>query len=92
MLGVNAASYGIYALSQTELDNSFVQWYAKYIGLEYDGKRLGCYATDQYGDIAVNVGIVKYHQGTYFVGINCRLPFNITSQEVIQAMKKNITR
>ena len=90
MLGVNAASYGIYALSQTELDNSFVQWYAKYIGLEYDGKRLGCYATDQYGDIAVNVGIVKYHQGTYFVGINCRLPFNITSQEVIQAMKKTL--
>lgn len=35
-----------------------------YIGLEYNGKKLGCFATDQYGDIAVNVGMVKYAQDT----------------------------
>lgn len=28
MLGINAASYGIYALSHTNLNNTFINWYA----------------------------------------------------------------
>ncbi len=90
MLGINAASYGIYALSHTNLNNTFINWYATYIGLEYNGKKLGCFATDQYGDIAVNVGMVKYAQDTYFVGINCRLPFNTTSKKVVLAMQNTL--
>lgn len=86
MLGINAASYGIYALNKLKVNNSFVNWYAKYIGLEYNGKSLNCYASDEYGDIAVNVGIVKYENNNSFVGINCRLPFNTDSNKVVKAM------
>lgn len=90
MLGLNAASYGIYILNAVGLQNSFIQWYAKYIDLEYNGKKLGCFANDKFGDIAVNVGIVTYEKDQYFVGINCRLPFNTTSLNVVEEMKNTL--
>ncbi len=90
MLGVNAASYGIYILSKTNLENSFINWYSKYIDREYNGKKLGCFATDQYGDIAVNVGIVTYNNHNYFVGINCRLPFNTDSNKVVSQISNTL--
>ena len=90
MLGKNAASYGIFALNKLGINNSFIQWYAKYIALEYNGKSLNCYAQDEYGDIAVNVGIVKYEKDQSFVGMNCRLPFNTDSNKVLNAMKETL--
>ena len=87
--GVNAASYAIVALSKA-IKNEFVDFYAKYIGLEYNGKSLGCYAHDEYGDIAVNIGIVKYENNHFVVAINSRLPFNTNSEKMIAQIKETI--
>ena len=45
-LGINAASYAIVALSNV-LENSFINFYTKYINLDVHGERLGCFAEDE---------------------------------------------
>jgi len=87
--GINAISYSIKGLKQI-VSNSFIDFYSKYIGIEYNGKSLGCYASDEYGDIAVNIGIVKYENKSFNIVINSRLPFSTNSELMIESIKNTI--
>ena len=88
--GINAASYALVALSKTNIKNYFVEMYAKYINTEYNGKSLNCFAHDQYGDIAVNVGIVNYENNYFEIVINSRLPFNYNTKKQIDSIKETL--
>lgn len=88
--GINAASYAIGAIHATKIENSFIRMYAQYIGLEYNGKSLHCYASDEYGDIAVNVGIVQYQNEEFCIAINSRLPFCYDTTQQLNAIKETL--
>ena len=63
-LGVNAASYAIDALYEVT-NNDFVKFYKEVIGLGVHGENMGCFAEDEYGPIAVNVGLVHYENNNF---------------------------
>ena len=88
-IGVNAGSFAICGLNEV-LENTFVSFYSKYIGTCVHGEKLGCYAEDEYGPVAVNIGLVSYANDEFSIKINSRLPFNTTSQKMIEQIKETI--
>lgn len=89
--GINAGSYAIDALFG-EIDDDFVDFYHEVIGLGVHGEKMGCFIEDEYGPIACNVGIVKYENNEFNILINSRLPFNITSDEMINRVRNTISK
>ena len=87
--GVNAASYAIHALKEV-VCNDFVEFYSKVIGLGVHGENLGCYAIDEYGPIAVNVGLVHYENDKFTIKINSRLPFNTSTEKMVEQISETI--
>ena len=72
------------------INNDFIEFYSKYIGVEINGKSLGTYARDEYGDIAVNVGMVHYENNKFSIKVNTRLPFNLTIKDQELKIKEKL--
>ena len=87
--GVNAVSHAITAMNGV-IDDDFVTFYNGTIGTDYNGQRLGCYAEDEYGKIAVNVGLCHYENGEFEVRINSRLPFTTDTPKMVEQIKNTI--
>ena len=87
--GINAASFGIVGLAKA-IDNSFTTFYENCIGTCVHGEKLGCFAEDEYGKIAVNIGLVHMENGLFKIIINSRLPFNTNSEKMIKQIKDTI--
>lgn len=88
-LGVNAISYALNALNGV-VENDFVRVYNKYIGTCVHGEKLGCFAEDEYGKIAVNVGLCKYENGKFSIKINSRLPFTTDTNAMFNGIKSTL--
>ena len=87
--GVNAVSHAITAMNGV-IDDDFVTFYNGTIGTDYNGQRLGCYAEDEYGKIAVNVGLCHYENGEFEVRINSRLPFTTDTPKMVEQIKNTV--
>ena len=87
--GVNAISYALDAMKGV-IDDDFVDFYNRCIGTTYNGEKLGCYAEDEYGKIAVNVGLCHYEKGDFEVRINSRLPFTTDTPTMVDQIKNAI--
>ena len=87
--GVNAISYSIDAMNGV-IDDDFVEFYNRTIGTDYNGQKLGCYAEDEYGKIAVNVGLCHYENGEFEVRINSRLPFTTDTPTMVDQIKNTV--
>lgn len=87
--GVNAASFALCALNEV-VEDEFVNFYANCIGTCVHGEKLGCYACDEYGPIAVNIGLVHYEDNEFSIKINSRLPFNTNSELMMSQINKRI--
>ena len=87
--GVNAISYAIDAMNGV-VDDEFVEFYNRAIGTTYNGEKLGCYAEDEYGKIAVNVGLCSYENGEFEVRINSRLPFTTDTPTMVDQIKNTV--
>ena len=87
--GVNAISYALVGLSKA-IDNSFAKFYANCIGTCVHGEKMGCFAEDEYGKIAVNIGIAKMENGKFNIAINSRLPFNTNSKLMVDQIKETV--
>jgi succinyl-diaminopimelate desuccinylase len=87
--GVNAVSYALDGLDGI-IDDDFVEFYNRCIGTCVHGEKLGCFAEDEYGKIAVNVGLCHYENGVFEVRINSRLPFNTNSQKMVEQIKSTV--
>ena len=90
-IGINAASYAINALKEV-VNNDFVKFYSETIGLDIHGEKLGCYAIDEYGPIAVNVGLVHYENDEFSIKINSRLPFNTNTEKMVEQITNTISK
>ncbi len=88
-LGVNAISYAIDALSGV-VKNDFVRIYNTYVSTCVHGEKLGCFAEDEYGKIAVNVGLCHYEDGEFSIKINSRLPFSIDTNTMFNNIKSTL--
>ena len=88
--GVNAASYAIEALKDV-VNNDFITLYSSCIGLDVHGEKLNCFAEDEYGKIAVNVGLVSYLDNKFSIKINSRLPFNTNSELMIKQIQDRLS-
>ena len=88
-LGVNAISYAVNALNGVA-DDEFVTLYNKYISTCVHGEKLGCFAEDEYGKIAVNVGLCKFENDEYCIKINSRLPFNTDTDKMVAEIKDTL--
>lgn len=88
-LGTNAISYAINALNGV-VQNDFVNLYNKYISTCVHGEKLGCFAEDEYGKIAVNIGLCKFENDEYSIKINSRLPFNTDTDKMVAQIKQTL--
>ena len=87
--GINAVSYALDAMNDV-IDDDFVEFYNRTIGTTYNGEKLGCYAEDEYGKIAVNVGLCHYGNGKFEVRINSRLPFTTDTPTMVEQIKNTV--
>lgn len=87
--GINAASFAIVGLKQI-VQSDFVDFYEEMINTCVHGEKLGCFYEDEYGKIAVNVGLVHYENSEFNIKINSRLPFNVTSEEMVNSIQNKI--
>lgn len=87
--GVNAISYSLDAMKDV-IDDSFVEFYNRCISTNYNGEKLGCYAEDEYGKIAVNVGLCHYEKGDFEVRINSRLPFTTDTPTMVGQIENTV--
>ena len=87
--GVNAVSYAIDGMRGV-VDDDFVKFYNTAIGTCVHGEKLGCFAEDEYGKIAVNVGLCHYENGKFEVRVNSRLPFNTNSEKMVEEIKATV--
>lgn len=88
-LGINAISYAINALDGV-VDNDFVRVYNTYISTCVHGEKLGCFKEDEYGKIAVNIGLCTFENDRFSIKINSRLPFNTTSEIMLEEIKTTL--
>ncbi len=84
--GVNAISYAIDALNGV-VNCDFVRIYNEYISTCVHGEKLGCFAEDEYGKIAVNVGLCHFEDGKFSIKINSRLPFSTDTNTMLNGVK-----
>ena len=84
--GVNAISYSLDALKDV-VDCDFVRVYNTYISTFVHGEKLGCHCADEYGEIAVNVGLCSFENGEYSIKINSRLPFSTDTNAMFNGIK-----
>lgn len=87
--GVNAISYAIDALSGV-VDNDFIRIYNTYISTCVHGEKLGCFAKDEYGKLAFNVGLCHYENGKFSIKVNCRLPFSTDTNKMFNSIKSTL--
>lgn len=87
--GINAISYAIQSLDGI-IDNDFVDLYNTYISTCIHGEKLGCFKEDEYGKIAVNIGLCHYENGEFSIKINSRLPFNYDSNTMFNDIQSTL--
>ena len=90
-MGINAASYAIYALKDI-VKNDFIKLYSECIGLDVHGESFGCFASDEYGPLAMNVGLVHYEDNKFSIRINSRLPFNTNTDKMMNQINETMRK
>lgn len=90
--GLNAFSYLmklVKALADENNENCrILTFYDQYIGLEYDGKHLGCQCSDEdSGALTVNIGIAEMKDGIFRCCVNLRYPVTYTQEKIAQKIK-----
>ncbi len=93
--GKNAISYLIDILAELPFANlkvkEFLNFYKEKIGLEYDGKSIGCKDQDDIPTaLTFNTGVIKGDQNKVEFIVNIRYPVTSNSEKVITDIKANI--
>ena len=84
--GINAMSHLMLGLKLAGIKDEFVDGYTKLIGVETNGASFDVEASDKYGALTLNVGVVSYANQTISVTIDIRYPVTMHYQELIDRM------
>lgn len=81
-LGINAISHLIIVLDKLFKNYNIViplfDLFTKYIGLDYNGNKLGINVPDESGSLTLNVGKFYFKNDELKIGFNLRIPINTT--------------
>lgn len=85
-LGKNAISQMIVLLNKIyknyDYSTGILDFFDKYIGMEFNGKSLGIDLKDESGNLTLNVGHFSIDEDLLQIGINLRIPVNTPISEV----------
>ena len=91
-LGKNAISQMIILLNNIFKNYNYninlLDYFAKYIGMEFNGKSLGIDYEDESGSLTLNVGNFSISEGILQIGINLRIPVNTPILEIANTISK----
>ena len=73
-LGVNAILETYHALDEAGFDDPSVRFIARYFGLTCHGERLGIDFEDAYGDLSLNLGVIKKEDDKITCTVDIRYP------------------
>jgi len=69
----------------------FLDFYCSNIGMECDGKKLGCYLEDEVsGGLTLNVGMINIDENKAEVVINIRYPVTFTQEDVFAGIREKL--
>lgn len=93
--GINAISYLLSALAEiktSENEKSVIDFYNRYIGLDYNGNGINCNLYDECsGKTTVNVGMAKYEEDAFECTVNLRYPVSYTFDDVSARITKALS-
>ena len=90
LLGVNAAGCTMQALQAAGMEDDFVDFYMRRIGVDCDGAGIGCKVADDYGALTLNNGIVKTENGVISCTIDIRYPVTLTPEQLRAMAQPNL--
>lgn len=94
-LGINAISNLIIVLNEIlkkyNEGNELLDFFVKYIHIDYNGNKLGINKEDESGKLTLNVGKFEMQDDTIFISMNLRIPINTTIEEVQDKFEKIIS-
>lgn len=94
-LGINAISNLIIILDELfknyNEENELLDFFVKYIHIDYNGNKLGINKEDESGKLTLNVGKFEMQDDTIFISMNLRIPINTTIEEVQDKFEKIIS-
>ena len=97
-LGVNAISHMMEFLNLLDLEigdlTNFIRFYARNIGMDYNGERIGCgFEDEESGKLIFNVGTIDLNEGEVNLGINIRYPittpYNLVEMGIKDILNEN---
>ena len=75
-------------LAQTGVEDGFVSFYRKHLGMELDGWSMGCAGADEVsGPLTLNVGILELDEARAKLTIDIRYPVTMAGETVEAAMQ-----
>lgn len=83
--GKNAISAAMEQLAAvSSLNSSFVEFYQKYIGWDYNGVKMGCgLEDDKSGKLTLNAGVLAVKGEDLVLSLNIRNPVTFTKEDVL---------
>ena len=92
-LGENAISKMIVCLNNIfkQYNINILNFFAKHINTEYNGKSLGIDISDETGNLTLNVGKLELKNNNLQIGLNLRIPVNTTINEVTEKIENIIS-
>lgn len=93
--GKNAISLMFNLLNNIHIDNldvnNFIEVYNQKIGMETNGKSIGCgFKDDLSGELVFNVGKIDLNETEAKITVNIRYPISCTAKEVYAGMEKEL--
>lgn len=85
-LGVNAISHAMLGLAYAGMQDCFVDFYARRIGLSNHGDHLGIHLSDEFGELTFNVGVVKKVDDVITGSIDIRFPIRLHVEDVVNPL------
>ena len=88
-LGINAIAKAVCALQHAKCEDPFVEFYYRTFALSTNGAGLGIDFKDAYGELTLNIGVIR-QQGNQITGsIDIRFPVTMHKEDIIEPMVAN---
>lgn len=85
--GVNAINYLLVGLKESGYQDSFVDYFNKYIGLDLHGEKLGYESLkDEATNTSINIGLIKKENGNIVASLDMRFPIKSNSKACLKPL------
>lgn len=89
-LGVNAIGELMAALEEAGMQDEFVSFYNRRIGVQCDGSGCGCKVEDEYGPLTFSNGMIRTEDGVISGTIDIRFPVTMKSDQIVGLIETSL--